>query len=48
LLVIELAVIGFPSARDSDRNRPGISAAQVLAVTDAELVTASHIPEMRQ
>jgi acetate CoA/acetoacetate CoA-transferase beta subunit len=49
LLVTELAVIGFPNARATlIETAPGISAAQVLAVTNAELVTPSHVPEMRQ
>jgi acetate CoA/acetoacetate CoA-transferase beta subunit len=49
LLVTELAVIGFPNGRATlIETAPGISAEQVLAVTDAELVTPSHVPEMRQ
>jgi acetate CoA/acetoacetate CoA-transferase beta subunit len=49
LLVTKLAVIGFPNARATlVEIAPGISAAQVLALTDAELVTPSYVPEMRQ
>jgi acetate CoA/acetoacetate CoA-transferase beta subunit len=49
LLVTELAVIGFPNGRATLlETAPGISAEQVLAVTDAELVAPSHVPEMRQ
>jgi acetate CoA/acetoacetate CoA-transferase beta subunit len=47
LLVTELAVIAF---RDGQaillETGPGISAAQVVAATDAELVTPSNITEM--
>jgi acetate CoA/acetoacetate CoA-transferase beta subunit len=47
LLVTELAVIAF---RDGQaillETAPGISAAQVVAATDAELVTPSNIAEM--
>jgi acetate CoA/acetoacetate CoA-transferase beta subunit len=49
LLVTELAVIGFPNGRATLlETAPGISAEQVLAVTDAELVAPSHVPEMQQ
>src|SRR5580704_15248489 len=47
LVVTELAVIAF---RDGEacllETGPGISAAQVAAATEAELVIPSHVPEM--
>jgi acetate CoA/acetoacetate CoA-transferase beta subunit len=47
LVVTELAVIGFRDGRATLlETGPGISAAQVVAATDAELVMPSTIPEM--
>ena len=47
LVVTELAVIAFPEGRATlCETGPGISAAQVAAVTEAELVIPSRIPEM--
>jgi acetate CoA/acetoacetate CoA-transferase beta subunit len=47
LVVTELAVIGFPDGRATLlETGPGISAAQVVAATEAELVIPDHVPEM--
>ena len=47
LVVTELAVIGFPDGRATlVETGPGISAAQVVAATEAELVIPDHVPEM--
>jgi acetate CoA/acetoacetate CoA-transferase beta subunit len=47
LVVTELAVIAFPEGRATlCETGPGISAAQVAAATEAELVIPSRIPEM--
>jgi acetate CoA/acetoacetate CoA-transferase beta subunit len=47
LVVTELGVIGFRDGRATLlETGPGISAAQVVAATDAELVMPSTIPEM--
>jgi acetate CoA/acetoacetate CoA-transferase beta subunit len=47
LVVTELAVIAFQDGRAILRETaPGISAAQVAAATQAELVIPSHVPEM--
>ena len=47
LVVTELAVIAFPEGRATLRETgPGITAAQVAAATEAELVIPSHVPEM--
>ena len=47
LVVTELAVIGFRDGRATLlETGPGVSAAQVVAATDAELVMPSTIPEM--
>jgi len=47
LVVTELAVIAFRDGRATLlETGPGISAAQVVAATDAELVMANDIPEM--
>jgi acetate CoA/acetoacetate CoA-transferase beta subunit len=49
LVVTELAVIAFPKGRATlIEIGPGVSIAQVVAATEAELVTPSHIPEMPQ
>jgi acetate CoA/acetoacetate CoA-transferase beta subunit len=49
LLVTELAVIAFPHERATlIETAPGVTIAQVLAATDAELLTPSHVPEMAQ
>jgi acetate CoA/acetoacetate CoA-transferase beta subunit len=47
LVVTELAVIAFPGGRATlMETGPGISVAQVVAATQAELVVPNHIPEM--
>src|SRR5215468_2612116 len=47
LVVTELAVIAFPGGRAVLlETGPGVSAAQVVAATDAELVMPKDIPEM--
>jgi acetate CoA/acetoacetate CoA-transferase beta subunit len=47
LVVTELAVIAFPGGRATlMETAPGITAAQVIAATQAELVVPSHVPEM--
>ena len=47
LVVTELAVIAFPNGRATLlETGPGISAAQVVAATEAELVIPDHVPEM--
>ena len=47
LVVTELAVIEFQDGRAILRETaPGKTAAQVVAVTEAELVIADHVPEM--
>jgi acetate CoA/acetoacetate CoA-transferase beta subunit len=47
LVVTELAVIGFPDGRATlIETAPGVSVAQVTAVTEAELVIPKDVPEM--
>jgi acetate CoA/acetoacetate CoA-transferase beta subunit len=47
LVVTELAVIGFPNGRATLlETAPGVSVAQVTAVTEAELVIPKDVPEM--
>lgn len=47
LVVTELAVIAFGDGRAILRERaPGVSAAQVVAATEAELDIPSNVPEM--
>ena len=47
LVVTELAVIAFPDGRATLlETGPGVSVAQVIAATEAELVIPSHVPEM--
>jgi acetate CoA/acetoacetate CoA-transferase beta subunit len=47
LVVTELAVIAFPNGRATLlETGPGISAAQVVAATEAPLVISNHVPEM--
>ena len=49
LVVTELAVIAFPQGRATlIETGPGVTAAQVAAATEAELVLPTHIPEMPQ
>jgi acetate CoA/acetoacetate CoA-transferase beta subunit len=48
LLVTELAVIAFPSGRATlMETAPGVTAEQVVSVTEAELVLPAKIPEMQ-
>ena len=48
LLVTELAVIAFPAGRATlMETGPGVTAEQVVAATDAELVLPAKIPEMQ-
>jgi acetate CoA/acetoacetate CoA-transferase beta subunit len=47
LVVTELAVIAFPAGRATLlETAPGVSAAQVAAATDAELIMPDGVPEM--
>ncbi len=47
LVVTDLAVIGFPNGRATlIETAPGVSAGEVLAVTDAELAVPAKVPEM--
>jgi acetate CoA/acetoacetate CoA-transferase beta subunit len=47
LVVTELAVISFPQGRATLlETGPGVSVAQVVAATEAELAMAETIPEM--
>jgi len=49
LVVTELAVIAFPQGRATlIETGPGVTAAQVAAATEAELLLPTHIPEMPQ
>ena len=48
LVVTELAVIAFPEGRATlVETGPGVSAADVVAATEAELVVSSNVREMR-
>jgi acetate CoA/acetoacetate CoA-transferase beta subunit len=48
LVVTELAVIGFPDGRATLlETAPGVSAQQVLAATEVELVVPSQVPQMQ-
>jgi acetate CoA/acetoacetate CoA-transferase beta subunit len=48
LVVSELAVIGFPGGRATLlETAPGVTVAQIVAATEAELATGVEIPEMR-
>ena len=47
LVVTELAVIAFPDGRATLlETGPGVTVAQVVAATDAELVVPKDVPEM--
>jgi acetate CoA/acetoacetate CoA-transferase beta subunit len=47
LVVTEMAVIAFPNGRATLlETAPGVSAAQVVAATEAELVVPQNLPEM--
>jgi acetate CoA/acetoacetate CoA-transferase beta subunit len=47
LVVTELAVIAFPDGRATLRETgPGISVAQVVQATEADLVIPDRVPEM--
>ena len=48
LVVTDMAVIGFPDGRATLlETAPGISAGEVMAVADAELIVPDSIPEMK-
>jgi acetate CoA/acetoacetate CoA-transferase beta subunit len=48
LVVTDLAVIGFPGERMTlMETAPGVSVAEVMAVTEAELSIADKVPEMK-
>ena len=48
LVVTELAVIAFPNGQATlVETGPGISVAQVIAATDAEIVVPANVPEMQ-
>jgi acetate CoA/acetoacetate CoA-transferase beta subunit len=47
LIVTELAVIGFSDSRATlMETAPGVSAQDVIANTEAELVIPQHVPQM--
>jgi acyl dehydratase len=48
LIVTDLAVIGFPGGRITLlETAPGVTAAEVMAVTEADLLIPDTVPEMR-
>ena len=48
LVVTDLAVIGFPDGRITLlETAPGISVAEVVAVTEADLLIPDTVPQMR-
>jgi acetate CoA/acetoacetate CoA-transferase beta subunit len=48
LVVTDLAVIAFPNSRATlIETAPGVTAQEVLAVAEAELVVSEHVPQMR-
>jgi acetate CoA/acetoacetate CoA-transferase beta subunit len=48
MVVTDLAVITFPDGRATlMETAPGLKVAEVLAVTEAELVIPDKVPEMR-
>jgi acetate CoA/acetoacetate CoA-transferase beta subunit len=47
LVVTDLAVIGFPNGKMTLlETAPGISTAEVMAVTEADLLIPNNVPEM--
>jgi acetate CoA/acetoacetate CoA-transferase beta subunit len=47
LVVTDMAVIGFPGGKATLlETAPGVSVAEVMAVTEAELVIPDHVPVM--
>jgi acetate CoA/acetoacetate CoA-transferase beta subunit len=47
LVVTDMAVIGFPDGRATlMETAPGVSVADVIANTEAELVVPAEVPEM--
>ncbi|UEM01232.1 hypothetical protein JL101_014515 [Skermanella rosea] len=47
LVVTDMAVIGFTDAGPELRETaPGVSVAEVLAATEAELIVPAHVPVM--
>ena len=48
LVVTDMAVIGFPGGKATLlETAPGVSVAEVMAVTEAELVIPDNVPEMK-
>ena len=48
LVVTDMAVIGFPGGKATLlETAPGVSVAEVVAVTDAELIIPDHVPAMK-
>jgi acetate CoA/acetoacetate CoA-transferase beta subunit len=48
LVVTDMAVIGFPGGKATLlETAPGISVAEAMAVTEAELVIPDHVPAMK-
>ena len=48
MVVTDMAVIAFPEGRATLlETAPGVSIAEVVAVTDAELVIPDTVPEMK-
>ena len=47
LIVTDMAVIGFPDGRITLQERaPGVSVAEVMAVTEADMCIPANVPEM--
>jgi len=48
LVVTDLAVIGFPNGRITLlETAPGVSVAEVMAVTEADILIPDKVPEMK-
>ena len=48
LVVTDMAVIGFPGGRITLQEiAPGVTVAEVMAVTEADLFIPAHVPEMK-
>jgi acetate CoA/acetoacetate CoA-transferase beta subunit len=48
LVVTDMAVIGFPNGRITlKETAPGVTVAEVMAVTEADLFIPAQVPEMK-
>ena len=48
LVVTDMAVIGFPAGKITlQETAPGVTVAEVIAVTEAELFIPALVPEMK-